>query len=66
MSRSSIHRLPLDVVIEVKRRLRSSQFEQIEIVRQGADIAALFEELALIKARETEILAQIRTAALRP
>ncbi|MBW4056531.1 MAG: DUF3486 family protein [Proteobacteria bacterium] len=94
---STIHKLPLDIKIEVKRRLRSQQFSQMDITSwlnglgydttksavnryamnlkvddktigvdreimavKGADIVALFEELAGLKARETEILMQIR------
>ena len=101
MSRSTINKLPLDVVIEVKRRLRSGSFDQVEIVSwlnglghsitksalnrfainlkkddqalgldreimagQGADVAALFEELALLKAREAEILARLKTVMI--
>lgn len=97
MPRSTISKLPLDIVIEVKRRLRSGGFDQVEVAawlkslghdisksavnrysiklqedsslgidreimaKQGADVAALFEELAHIKVRESEILAQLKT-----
>jgi hypothetical protein len=101
MNRSTVHKLPLEVVIEVKRRLRSGSFDQLEIVSwldglghsisksalgrfavklreddkalgmdreimaaQVADVAALFEELAHLKAREAEILAQLKTLIL--
>jgi hypothetical protein len=99
MRRSTIHNLPLNTVIEVKRRLRSGSFNQIDITSwlnslgysttksalnryaiklynndmaagmdreimavKDADVVALFEELATLKARETEILTQIRMA----
>lgn len=95
---SSINKLPLDMVIELKRRLRAGSFEQRELIKwlkehdhnitksalsrfavklrnedellghdrefmakQGADVVALFEELAHLKAREAEILAQLQT-----
>lgn len=101
MRRSTVTNLPLNVVIEVKRRLRSGSFDQSAIVTwltslgssvtksalnryaiklrnndasigldreimavKDADVVALFEELAGLKARETEILAQIRMAMI--
>ena len=99
MRRSTINNLPLNIVIEVKRRLRSGSFNQQDITSwlnglgysttksalnryaiklynndmaagmdreimaiKDADVVALFEELTTIKARESEILAQIRMA----
>lgn len=102
MARSSIQKLPVEIVIEVKRRLRSGSFDQADILLwvkeqgyeikksafsryaiklrtddkaigidreilsvQGADVAALFEELAHIKARETEILTQLKLLIIK-
>lgn len=99
---SSVSRLPLEVVIEVKRRLRSGAHTQLEVAQwlkdngheisksainrfalklykedaaRGIDkellagdntnLITLFEELADLKAREGEIIAQIQSASLR-
>ncbi|BDV42400.1 hypothetical protein GURASL_13230 [Geotalea uraniireducens] len=99
--RSTVNNLPLDVVIELKRRLRAYDGNYLPIttwlndqgygisksslgryakslresdgkmgldreimMKQGASLAALFEELAILKKRETEIIAQIKTASL--
>lgn len=101
LNQTSIHRLPTEIVIEIRRRLRARSSTQIEITswlnklghgisnsalnryalklykednersidrevlaQHGADVIALFEELADIKNRETEILAQIQTAVI--
>ncbi|MDD4457662.1 MAG: DUF3486 family protein [Syntrophotalea acetylenica] len=98
MPQSNIEKLPLEIKIELKRRLRSGSIDQQDIAdwirslgyavsrsalsryavklrqadkglgidreilaKQNADAAALFEELAYIKKREDEILAQLKT-----
>ncbi|MDD2366294.1 MAG: DUF3486 family protein [Desulfuromonadaceae bacterium] len=97
MRRSTIQSLPLNIIIEVKRRLRANQATQQDITDwinglghsvtksslnryamklykadtalgmdrdimavKDADVVALFEELATLKAREAAILTQIR------
>jgi len=97
MRTSSVYTLPPNVIIEVKRRMRSGSFGLLSIEAwlkdlgytvsksalgrfavklrqddqtldldreilavQNVDVAALFEELAHLKAREAEILAQLK------
>jgi hypothetical protein len=97
--KSTIDMLPVEVRLELKKRLRTNHLSQLGITRWlnelgyettksainryaihlkaadkaigvdreilamgNADVVALFEELTILKARETEILTQIRLA----